>query len=115
MRAGLCTSLFSYAERPQAATSNVELFVRQPQKLPRIGFVGPSTAVVDRPLIAPFVQRLAELGWLEGRSIVVEYRAAEGSAERAGEIAAEFVRGNVDLIVTGGDARSLSRAFHRPN
>ena len=55
-----------------------------------------------------FVQRLAELGWAEGRNVNIEYRAAEGVAERAGEIAAEFVRLKVDVIVTAGDAQVLA-------
>ena len=81
---------------------------QQPRKLPTIGFVGPSTAAVDRSLVDPFVQRLGELGWVEGRSIVIDYRPTEGLVERAGEIAAEFVRLNVDVIVTGGDAQALA-------
>src|SRR5262249_45905882 len=47
-----------------------------------------------------FVQRLRERGWIEGRTVAVEYRWAEGRAERAAEIAAEFVRLKVDVIVT---------------
>jgi putative ABC transport system substrate-binding protein len=54
------------------------------------------------------VQRLGELGWVEGRSIVIDYRPTEGLVERAGEIAAEFVRLKVDVIVTGGDAQALA-------
>jgi putative ABC transport system substrate-binding protein len=81
---------------------------QQPRKLPTIGFVGPSTAVVDRPLTGPFAQRLAELGWVDGRSIVIDYRPSEGLVERAGEIAAEFVRLKVDVIITGGDAQALA-------
>jgi putative tryptophan/tyrosine transport system substrate-binding protein len=81
---------------------------QQPQKLPTVGFVGPTTAAVDRALTDPFVQRLAELGWANGRSIVVDYRPSEGILERASEIAAEFVRLKVDVIVTGGDAQALA-------
>jgi putative ABC transport system substrate-binding protein len=81
---------------------------QQPAKLSTIGFVGPSTAAVDRPLVGPFVQRLGELGWVEGRNIVIDYRPSEGLVERAGEIAAEFVRLKVDVIVTGGDAQALA-------
>ena len=54
------------------------------------------------------MQRLAELGWVDGRSIVIDYRPAQGLVERAGEIAAEFVRLKVDVIVTGGDAQALA-------
>src|SRR4051812_6604908 len=76
---------------------------QQPEKLSTIGFVGPSTAAVDRSLTGPFAQRLAELGWVIGRSIVIDYRPSEGLVERAAQIAAEFVRLKVDVIVTGGD------------
>jgi ABC-type uncharacterized transport system substrate-binding protein len=53
-------------------------------------------------LVAACVQRLRELGWIEGRTIAIEYRWAEGRNERAAEIAAEFVRLKVDVIVTQG-------------
>ena len=81
---------------------------QQPRKLPTIGFVGPSTAAVDRPLTGPFAQRLAELGWVDGRSIVIDYRPSEGLVERAGEIAAEFVRLKVDVIVTHATANVVA-------
>ena len=50
--------------------------------------------------VAAFVQRLRELGWVEGRTIAIEYRWAEGRSERLAEIAAEFVQVKVDIIVT---------------
>jgi putative ABC transport system substrate-binding protein len=56
------------------------------------------------PWTAAFVQRLRELGWIEGRTVAIQYRWAEGRAERLAEIAAEFVRLKVDVIVTGGNA-----------
>jgi putative ABC transport system substrate-binding protein len=55
------------------------------------------------PFVAAFVQRLHELGWVEERSLVVEYRWAEGRKERIDEIAAEFVSRKVDVIVTHGN------------
>jgi putative ABC transport system substrate-binding protein len=73
-----------------------------------IGLLGANTAAVDRPRRAAFVQRLGELGWVEGRSVMIEYRWADGLAERAGEIAAEFVRLQVDIIVAAGDAQVLA-------
>ena len=54
------------------------------------------------PWTAAFVQRLRELGWIEGRTVAIEYRWAEGRSERFAEIAAEFVRLKVDVIVTVG-------------
>src|SRR4029077_9425525 len=63
-----------------------------------------STPSSHGPWVAAFVQRLRELGWIEGRTIAIEHRWAEGRSDRAAEIAAEFVRRNVDVIVTSGTA-----------
>ena len=77
---------------------------QQPAKLPTIGFLGTAAASAWGPWTAAFVQRLHELGWIEGRTVAIQYRWAEGRAERWAEIAAEFVRLKVDVIVTGGNA-----------
>src|SRR5262245_43052851 len=75
----------------------------QPQgKLPNIGFLGTGTSSSWTPWTAAFVQRLRELGWVEGRTIAIEYRWADGRSERFAEIAAELVRLKVDVIVTSG-------------
>jgi putative tryptophan/tyrosine transport system substrate-binding protein len=71
-------------------------------KLPTIGILGPTNAAVAEPWTAALVQRLRELGWIEGRTVAIEYRWAEGRTERAAEIANEFVRLKVDVIVTSG-------------
>ena len=76
---------------------------QQPGKLPTIGFFG-ADAAGWRPWTAAFVERLRELGWIDGRTIAIEYRWAEGRPERIAEIAAEFVRLKVDVIVTFGTA-----------
>ena len=73
---------------------------QQPAKLPTIGFMGSGTAAAQSEWTAAFLQRLRELGWSEGRNIAIEYRWAEGRSERFTEIAAEFVRLKVDLILT---------------
>jgi putative tryptophan/tyrosine transport system substrate-binding protein len=73
---------------------------QQAGKLRTIGFMGISTPSLESQWVAPFVQRLRELGWIEGRTIAIEYRWAEGRSERAAEIAAELVRLKVDVIVT---------------
>src|SRR5262245_64514116 len=75
---------------------------QQPGKLPTIGFFGPSTPSAVRRRTAAFSQRLGELGWIEGRTVAIEYRWARGRTERFAEIAAELVRLNVDVIVTSG-------------
>src|SRR4249920_1910013 len=69
-------------------------------KMLTIGYLGPATPAVESQRIAAFVQRLRELGWSEGRNLTIEYRWAEGRSERFAEIAAEFVRLKVDVIVT---------------
>jgi putative ABC transport system substrate-binding protein len=76
----------------------------QPAKLPTIGYLGSGTPSTHGQLIAGFVQRLRELGWIEGRTIAIEYRWADGRFERFAEIAAEFVRLKVDVILTSGPA-----------
>ena len=77
---------------------------QQAGKLPTIGFLGASTPSAESQWVAAFVQRLRELGWIEGRTVAIEYRWAEGRSERFAEIAAEFVRLKVDVIVTIGTA-----------
>jgi len=74
----------------------------QQGKLPTIGFLGSGTAATQSQWTAAFVRRLRELGWSEGRDVAIEYRWAEGRNERAAEIAAEFVRLKVEVIVTYG-------------
>src|SRR5262249_21808710 len=77
---------------------------QQPAKLPTIGYLGTAAALAWAPWTAAFVQRLHELGWIEGRTVAIQYRWAEGRTERFAEIAAEFVQLKVDVIVTGGNA-----------
>jgi putative ABC transport system substrate-binding protein len=67
-----------------------------------IGLLGSNTAATQNKWTAAFVQRLSERGWVEGRNVNIEYRWAEGRQERYAEIAAEFVRLKVDVIVTSG-------------
>src|SRR5262245_60428854 len=77
---------------------------QQPGKLPTIGFLGATTASFQSQHIAAFARRLRELGWIEGSTVAIEYRWAEGRPERFAEIATEFVRLKVDVIVTLGGA-----------
>jgi len=76
----------------------------QPAKLPTIGFLGTATPSTWSQFVAAFVQRLRDLGWVEGRNVAIEFRWAEGRTERYSEIATEFVRLKVDVIVTSGGA-----------
>jgi ABC-type uncharacterized transport system substrate-binding protein len=77
---------------------------QQPRKLPTIGYLGTAAASAWAPWTAAFVQRLHELGWIDGRTVAIQYRWAEGRAERSAEMAAELARLKVDVIVTGGNA-----------
>jgi putative ABC transport system substrate-binding protein len=81
---------------------------QQPGNLRTIGFSGLSTRSAESELVAAFTQRLRELGWIEGRTITIEYRWSEGRAERFVQIAAEFVRLRVDVIVTSGTPQVLA-------
>ena len=91
----LCALLFALCVSAEA---------QQPKKVPRIGFlttVSPST-ISDR--VEAFRQGLRELGYVEGKNIVIEWRYAEGKADRLPGLAAELVRLKVEVIVTGGGA-----------
>src|SRR3954451_20442407 len=77
---------------------------QQPRKLPTIGLLGTSTLSTWGTWTSAFVQRLRELGWIDGRTVTIEYRWAEGRPERYAEIAAEVVRLKVDIILTVGGA-----------
>ena len=81
---------------------------QQAAKLPTVGFPGATTPSAQSQWTAAFVQRLRELGWIEGRTIAVEYRWTEGRTERAAEIAAEFVQRKVDVIVTASTTGVLA-------
>ena len=101
-RRQLITLLGGTAAWPLAARA------QQPGKLPIIAVLGTDSAAWH-PWIAAFLQGLHELGWNEGRNIAIEYRWAEGRPERAAEIAAEFVRLKVDIIVTAGPNTAIAK------
>jgi putative ABC transport system substrate-binding protein len=81
---------------------------QQPGKLPTVGLLVGTTLLVESPRVAAFVQRLRELGWIEGRTVAIEIRYADGRTERLVEIAAEFVRLKVDVIFTQGTASVIA-------
>jgi putative ABC transport system substrate-binding protein len=81
---------------------------QQAARLPTIGFLGSATALAGSQWAAAFVQRLRELGWIENRTVAIEYRWAEGREERFAEIAAEFIRLKVNVIVTYGTTSSIA-------
>ncbi len=86
-----------------AAAWPLAALAQQAGKLPTIGFLGADASAFG-PWTAAFVAHLRELGWIEGRTIAIEYRWSQGRTERYAEIAAEFVRLKVDVIVTVGSA-----------
>jgi putative ABC transport system substrate-binding protein len=74
---------------------------QQPTKVPRIGYLGGASLSVNSVRIEAFKQGLRELGYVEGKNIVIEWRSAEGKLDRVPALAAELVRLKVDVIVTG--------------
>jgi ABC-type uncharacterized transport system substrate-binding protein len=85
-----------------AAVWPLAVRAQQLGKLRTIGFLGQSTRSAGSEWVAAFGQRLRELGWIEGRTITIEYRWAEGREERFAQGAAELARLKVDVIVTSG-------------
>ena len=81
---------------------------QQTPRLPTIGYLGAATPLAWSQWTAAFVQRLRELGWIEGRAFAIKIRWAEGCNERAAEIVAEFVRQKVDVIVSRGSVSVLA-------
>jgi putative tryptophan/tyrosine transport system substrate-binding protein len=88
----------------------VASFAQQPSKQPTIGYLGGAESV-ESDWLAAFVRHFGELGWLEGRTVTIEIRWSEGRAERVAEIADEFVRQKLDVILTyGGAVATLKKA-----
>ncbi len=81
---------------------------QQSPKLPTIGFLGAASPEIAGQWVAAFVRRLNELGWIEGKTVVIEYRWAEADTERYSEIAAELAGLKVDVIVTWASAPVLA-------
>lgn len=77
---------------------------QKPGRMPIIGLMITTDASIWAPRTTAFVQRLRQLGWIEGQTVAIEYRWAEGRYDRFAEIAAEFVRLKVDVIVTAATA-----------
>jgi ABC-type uncharacterized transport system substrate-binding protein len=91
-----------------AAAWPMTVRAQQASKVPTIGYLG-ADAMAFKLWTAAFVARLRELGWIEGSTIAIEYRWSQGRTERYAEIAAEFVRLKVDVIVTVGSAVPIVR------
>src|SRR5882724_791070 len=80
------------------------VWAQQPTKIPRIGFLGTASPSTVSARVEAFRQGLRELGYVEGKSILIEHRWAEGKFDRMPDLAAELVRLEVDVIVTAGPA-----------
>src|SRR5262245_16805746 len=91
-----------------AAAWAVAARAQQAGKLPIIGLLGPGSEAAWVTVTNVFVSRLRQLGWIEGSTVAIEYRWAEGRYERFAEVAAEFVRVKVDVIVTAATAPVLA-------
>jgi putative ABC transport system substrate-binding protein len=83
---------------------------QQPTKTFRIGYLSPVDATRESARSEPIRQALRELGYIEGHNIAIEYRYAEGKANRYPELAAELVRLKVDIIVVVGGGRLILAA-----
>lgn len=84
------------------------VFAIEPVKQPTIGFLGATTPTIWSSFVAAFLQRLRELGWIDGYNLAIEYRWAEGREDRYDELAADLVRRKVDVIVTGGTSAVIA-------
>ncbi len=94
--AGVITVVVTFAMCGAAAMA------QQPAKVPRIGLLRPDS--LANPMVEVFRQALRDLGYLEGKNIVIEYRYAEGKLDRLPDLAAELVRSKVDIIVAAFDS-----------
>jgi ABC-type uncharacterized transport system substrate-binding protein len=91
-----------------AAAWPVAARAQQGAKLPTIGFLGANNVTFERASTDAFVRRLHDLGWIENRTVAIDYRWAEGRDERFTEISAEFVRLGVDVILTYTNPAALA-------
>jgi putative ABC transport system substrate-binding protein len=98
-RIALCAMLFALCSSTEA---------QQLARIPRIGILFVTSASSFSARVEAFRQRLRELGYVEGKNILIEYRYAEGKLERLPDLAAELVRLKVDVIVTGGPIAILA-------
>ena len=83
-------------------TASLDTDAQQAQKIPKVGYLAQGSPASTAPFIEAFEKGLYDLGWVKGQNVAIEYRFAEGKAERHPDLAAEFVRMNVDLIVAPG-------------
>jgi len=97
-------TIFCVALGAMLLAISVPAHAQQPTKIPRIGFLTGISAAGSAARVEAFRQGLRELGYVEGKNIVIEYRYADGKLDRLSELADESVRLEVNVIVTGGSA-----------
>jgi putative tryptophan/tyrosine transport system substrate-binding protein len=97
-------TIFCVALGAMLLAISVPAHAQQPTKIPRIGFLTGISAAGSAARVEAFRQGLRELGYVEGKNIVIEYRYADGKLDRLSELADELVRLEVNVIVTGGSA-----------
>jgi putative tryptophan/tyrosine transport system substrate-binding protein len=90
-----------------AAVWSLAARTQQPAQIPQVGWIWPGAAATE---VVGFKQGLRELGYVEGRNIVVEYRFGENSPERLPELAADLARLNASVIVAMGSAANCQHA-----
>src|ERR1700751_311063 len=90
------------------ATLPLAAHAQRTGKPPIIGYIGANTEAIDRPRVDASMHRLADLGWVEGRSVVVDVQWSNGVIARAGETASDFAQRPVDLILTAGDGQVIA-------
>src|SRR5262245_37399188 len=81
---------------------------QRPTTIPRVGFIGPSSATAAGHFLDAFRQGLRDLGYVEGETIAIEVRWAEGLADRFPDLIAELIRLKVDVLVVGAAAGALA-------
>jgi putative ABC transport system substrate-binding protein len=91
-----------------AASGPLRSFSQQPGKVWRIGMLETTSMAQNAANLNAFLKGMQDLGYVEGKTFVIEYRSAEGRAERFPDLAAEMVRGKIDLIVTRGTPATLA-------
>src|SRR5262249_33171843 len=91
-----------------AIVAPIQAGARHSGKLPIVGFLGATTPTVWSAFLPPFLQRMRELGWVDGQNIAIQYRWAEGRDDRYAEFAAEFIRMKAAVIVTSGTGPVIS-------
>ncbi|HUO65666.1 MAG TPA: ABC transporter substrate-binding protein [Terriglobales bacterium] len=95
--------------------SPITLRAQPAGKVSRVGFLGNSTAALEANLVGPFREGLRDLGYVEGRNILIEYRWAEGKYERFPALVTELAALKVDVIVTAGTPAALAAKKTAPS